>query len=493
MRNINIDSGTPFFCDFYHLTMAQAWFEDGTHNKLKTSEAFFRKCPFNGGYLLSAGLGEFLQWVDNWKVTPKDIEYLAKQEDANGDPLFSKKFLEFFLKQKLEVNVQAVAEGEIVFPNEPVLSVSGPSWQVDMVEAAFLNIFNSQSLIATKASRMVNAACADGVKRLLLEFGLRRSQELGCFSATRAAFIGGCVATSNVAAAQYYDIPVKGTMAHSFVMSYEDETEAFKAFLKSAKGNAILLPDTYETRQGIKNTIRASNETGISLMGARIDSGDLAYWYHEARKLYDDAGMPHVKLVASNDLDEHIIENLIMVQGAKYDTFAAGTKLVTAYDTPALGGVFKTKEYEGAPKIKIAEGKTTIPGATNILRILKDGQYNGDVIFKQGNEFIENGSLKEDITSFNIKSNEGEKVTFDKGTQAYSLLKPVVVYGNVIADDKDYSLQQIQKTATNNLAKLGAEYKRLVNPHTYGVGLEQQLKTIQKDLILAHQTQKQGR
>lgn len=214
--------------------------------------SFFRRCPFNGGYLISAGLGEFLQWAEKWEVKAEDVAYLAGLKGATGQPLFKKEFLDYLKGQKLRVNMQAVPEGEIVFPNEPVLSVSGPNWQVDMAEAAFLNIFNAQSLIATKAARIVQAACADGVQRPVLEFGLRRAQDMGCFLPTRAAYIGGCAGTSNVAAARYYGIPPKGTMAHSFVMSYENELDAFKAYLHGAEGNTTLLIDTYDTREGAK-------------------------------------------------------------------------------------------------------------------------------------------------------------------------------------------------------------------------------------------------
>ena len=473
MRNDILPSGTPFFCDLYHLTMAQAWFKSGKHSEPKTSEAFFRKCPFGGSYLLSAGLGEFLQWADNWKISAGDIDYLASLSNRNGTPLFAKDFLEFLKGQRLELDIRAVPEGEIVFPDEPVLSVSGPCWQVDMVESAFLNIFNAQSLIATKASRMVTSASADGIKRPVMEFGLRRAQDFGCFLPTRAAFIGGCSGTSNVKAAQYYGIPPKGTMAHSFVMSYADELDAFKAYMRASAGNTVLLVDTYDTRQGIKNAIKAAKETGIELQGLRIDSGDLAYW--------------QVELLASNDLDEHLIENLIMVQHAPYDAFAAGTKLVTAYDTPALGGVYKTKQYNGVPKIKIAEGKTTIPGATNVIRIVKNGMFEGDIITRQNDELIKDGRLTRTLTSWRLNSTTGERVAFTQNQEAYGLLKPVMANGKVIADDINRSLTDIQAAATQNLNRLDKAYKRLANPHLYGVGLEQNLYNLRQNLIKQHQ------
>lgn len=482
MRDI-LQTGNPLFCDLYHLTMAQAWFADNKHNQPKTSEAFFRKTPFGGGYLLAAGLGEFLQWAENWKFGAEELHYLSGLKDARGEPMFRRDFLQFLKNEKLRVNIQAVPEGEIVFPNEPVVSICGPNWQVEMMEAAFLNIFNSQSLIATKAARIVEAARCDGVKRPVLEFGVRRAQELGSLTAARAAFIGGCSGTSDVLAGQYYNIPVKGTMAHSFVMSYENEVEAFKVFLRSFPGNAILLPDTYDTRQGIKNTITASRETGVALMGARIDSGDLAYWYKEGRRLYDEAGMPQVQMVASNDLDEYLIENMLLSQEAKYDVFAAGTKLVTAYDTPALGGVFKTKQFAGLPKIKIAEGKTTIPGATNVMRMLDNGMFNGDVIIRSGGSYCASGRLGTSLISYNLNDSEEKKLVFAAGSEVYPLLKTVMLDGQIISDDHHYSLQEIQKTAENNLKRLDKAYKRLYNPHHYGIGLESGLYQQRRQMI----------
>lgn len=482
-----LEIGTPLFCDLYHLTMAQAWFMDGKAEEIKTSEAFFRKCPFGGSYLLAAGLAEFAEWLKNWRFAENDIEYLRTRTSANGKPLFNKAFLDFIKEKKLQVSIRTVREGDVVFPNEPVYSVTGPCWQVEMVEAALLNIFNPQSLFATKASRMVYAASSDGKKRPVLEFGLRRAHELGGFTPTRAAFIGGVAGTSNVVAAKYYDIPDSGTMAHSFVMSYKNELDAFKAFMRASEDNTILLVDTYNTREGVKNAIRASEETGIKLMGVRIDSGDLAYWGKEARRLLDEAGMPHVKLVASNDLDEHLIENLVMVQKAPYDVFAAGTKLVTAYDTPALGGVFKTKSYMGEPKIKIAEGKTTIPGETDILRIVKDGKFEGDIIVKADDDTLLNDAqLARDVTSYTLGSTTDARRVFKKDTTATKLLQTIMKNGKLVYTP-EHNLKVLQNEAKHNLSMLDDAYRRLTNPHIYGVGLEAGLYALQQNLIKQHQ------
>ncbi len=483
-----LENGTPLFCDLYHLTMAQAWFLDGKAEEIKTSEAFFRKNPFGGSYLMCAGLGEFVQWLENWHFTKDDIDYLRQEKNADGSARFDKRFLEFIKDKKLQISINAVPEGELVFPNEPVYSVTGPTWQVDLVEAALLNAFNSQSLVATKASRMIYAASLDGKQRPLLEFGLRRGHEMGGFSETRAAFIGGATGTSNTAAAKHYGIPDSGTMAHSFVMSYEKEVDAFKAFMRGNPGNTTLLVDTYDTREGIKHAIEATKEVGLPLMGMRVDSGDLAYWAKEARKMIDAEGdnplFANVKMVASNDLDEHLIENLLIVQKAPYDVLAAGTKLVTAYDTPALGGVFKTKQYMGRPCIKIAEGKTTIPGATNVVRIIRKDKFEGDIICGAADtDLVQDGKLSRNITSYTLDSLNGLKRNFKAGEQAYLLLQPVVQNGKVI-NPPELNLQKLQQRGKANLARLDEAYKRLANPHIYGVGLETNLYNTRQSLIM---------
>lgn len=333
-------SGTAAWCDQYHFTMAGAWFSCGKHLEHKVSESFFRRMPKDCGYVLSSGLGEFLEWVENWQIDEQNMDYLRSCKNRAGGQLFSDEFLKFVKGQRLAVDIKAVSEGEPVFAGEPLLSVSGPCWQVEMVETAYLNVINAQFPIATKASRAVEAARSDGKKRPVLEFGLRRSTELGGLTSTRATLIGGCDQTSNVYAAQKMNLQGAGTMAHSWILSFEKEVDAFKAYLQCYPHDGILLVDTYDTRQGIKNAICASKETGIPLLGIRIDSGDLSYWSIEARRMLNQAGFQNVLLVASNDLDEFVIENMVAVQKAEYDVFAAGTKIVTADDFEALGGVY---------------------------------------------------------------------------------------------------------------------------------------------------------
>ena len=480
-------SGTATWCDKYHFTMAGAWFNCGKHLEQKTSEAFFRKMPKNCGYVVNSGLAEFLEWVDNWHVSKENMEYLRSCRNRAGGQLFSDDFLKFIDGQRLSVDIKAVPEGEIVFAGEPVLSVSGPCWQVEMVEAAYLNVLNAQAPIATKAARAVWAASSDGIKRPVFEFGLRRSTELGGVTSTRAALIGGCVETSNCIVAQEMGLQGTGTMAHSWVLSFGDELEAFKAYLQAYPHDGILLVDTYDTRQGIKNAMKASRETNIPLLGIRIDSGDLAYWGKEARKMFDAAGFKNTFIIASNDIDEFIIENLVAVQKAPYDIFAAGTKIVTADDFKALGGVYKTKEYLGEDRMKVAQGKTTIPGATNVLRVVDNGQYSGDIIVRQDDERLKKGKLDGILTSYRLGNAEHQFKNFGAGTEVYPLLKDVVKAGKVIAPDMNYGIRELQQKAAGCINMLGEEYKRLQNPHIYGVGQEARIELRQQQLIKAYQ------
>ena len=478
-----IKSGTAAWCDQYHFTMAGAWFDCGKHLEHKTSEAFFRRMPHNCGYVLTSGLGEFLEWIDNWHISRENLDYLRSCKNRIGGQLFSNEFLDFLKGQKLSVDIKAVPEGEVVFAGEPLLSVSGPCWQVEMVEAAYLNVINAQCPIATKAARTVQASAADGKKRPVLEMGLRRATELGGLTSSRAALIGGCAQTSNVYAAQHLNLQGAGTMAHSWILSFEREVDAFKAYLHSYPYDGILLVDTYDTRQGLKNAIRASDETGIPLLGVRIDSGDLAYWSKEARNMLNQSGHEQTLLIASNDLDEFVIENLVAVQKAEYDVFGAGTKIVTADDFEALGGVYKTKEYLGQDKIKIAAGKTTVPGKTNVLRVVEKGLLAGDIIVRQDNNWLYNGKINGELTSYKLNSPEHQSKKFAAGTEAYPLLKDVVIGGHVKPEYLNLGIEQLRQRAKSSLSQLGEEYKRLRNPHLYVVGQEAQIEQRQTELI----------
>ena len=468
---------SPLFCDLYHLKMAQAMFKNNTHTKHEVYEMFIRKTPFNGTYLLAAGLAEVLQWLNDWHFSKNDIQYLKKLG-------FDKDFLKMLKDSKLKINMKAFREGEIVFPNEPIVQVSGPAWQVLMVESGILNIINAQSLFATKASRIIQAACSDKKERIVMEMGLRRAQDMQGFTPTRAAFIGGVTASSNVEAAKHYNIPVCGTMAHCFIMRETDEVTAFKNYILSDPENASVLLDTYDTIQGAKNAITASKETGIPLKSVRLDSGDLAYLSKKVRAILDESGFKETKITASNDLDEYTIQSLILEQKAPIDIFGVGTMLVTAADQPALGGVYKLKQANDKPVIKVSENniKTTIPGATNVIRIIdKNNQYAGDIIVKDGQNILQQGGLTTNLISVDLQNEKTR--SFLKGKKAYCPLTDVIINGIINQSEMHRSLQEIQKYAKQNLAKLDESHLRLKSPHQYVAGLSQSLFITRNDLI----------
>lgn len=471
-KTMDYNKFSPLFCDLYHLTMAQAMFDEGTHERNETYEMFIRKTPFEGSYLISAGLGEVLQWLDGWKFDKEHIQYLRSLEE----PKFSEDFLEMLQNSKLQISMDAIPEGEAIFPNEPIARVTGPAWQATIIEAGILNIINSQSLIATKASRITLASGYDGKKRSVLELGLRRAQAMQGFTPTRAAYIGGIDATSNVEAGYHYGIPVAGTMAHCFIMRDIDELSAFKKYLKAFPSNGSVLIDTYDTIEGVRNAIKASDETGIPLKSVRLDSGDLAFLSKEVRKILDNSRCNQTKIVASNDLDEKTIKSLLIDQKAPIDIFGVGTMLVTAYDQPALGGVYKIKETGGRDVIKISENaiKTTIPGATDVIRIIdENGRFNGDIIIKKGDDFLQNGELTRDIVSINL-NNDNPKI-FRQGMKAYRPLSSAIVKGRVNPLIRDRKLTAIREQTFQTLSRLDPSHLRFEKPHIYVAGLEKGL------------------
>lgn len=468
-QNMIKNKFSPLYCDLYHLTMAQAMFDQKTHDKIETYEMFIRHTPFEGSYLLAAGLGEVLEWLNDWHYSKEDIDYLRTLG-------FKEDFLNLLANARLEINMDAFREGEIVFPNEPIVRVTGPAWQAVMVEAAILNIINAQSLFATKASRIVQVARSDGKHRTLLDMGLRRAQDTQGFTPTRAAYIAGFDMTSNVEAGRHYNIPVSGTMAHCFIMREETEKEAFKHYISAFPQQASVLIDTYDTIQGVKNAIAASKETGIPLKSVRLDSGDLAYLSKEVRRILDENGCKETKITASNDLDEYTIQSLLLEQNAPIDIFGVGTKLVTAYDQPALGGVYKLKRTGNRDVIKVSELaiKTTIPGATDVVRLVDEkGQYAGDVICSEGHTFVNHESLAKDLVSIDLKTEKGRR--FLKGKKAFRPMIPVIRNGHVNQDEMKRPLSDIRTAAQQNIARLDPTHRRIKMPHRYIAGLEQSL------------------
>ena len=456
--------------------MAQAMFDQGTHNKIETYEMFIRKAPFNGTYLLTAGLGEVLKWLNDWHYSNEDIDYLRTLG-------FKEDFLNMLKNSHLEIDMHAFKEGEIVFPNEPIVRVSGPAWQAVMIETGILNIINAQSLFATKASRIVKASQADGKKRTILEMGLRRAQDTQGFASTRAAYIGGIDGTSNVEAARYYNIPAVGTMAHCLIMREDNEKEAFKNYMTSDPKRASVLIDTYDTIQGAQNAIQASIETGIALKSVRLDSGDLARLSKKVRYLLDKAGFYDTKITASNDLDEYTIQSLILEQKAPIDIFGVGTMLATSYDQPALGGVYKLKKTGERDVIKVSElpVKTTIPGSTDVIRIIENnGQYAGDIIYQNGKTFLNNNTLNQNIESVRTDNESIKK--FLQGKKAYRPMIEVIKSGIVNQEEMTKPLTKIRDYATENLSRLNDTHLRLKSPHTYIAGLEKGLFITRNDL-----------
>ena len=457
-----------FWCDFYHLTTAQTLFNEGMHETQDTFEAFIRKNPFGGGYTVSAGLALVLEWIKDWGYSKSGIKKLATLKYPDGTRKFSDEFLNYIQTQPCKLTINAMPEGELVFPNEPIYQISGPKWQVLMVETAVLNAMNSSSLIATKASRVKYAANG----KTVIEFGLRRMQEINGLNVTRSVMIGGVDATSNVDAGLKYDLPLVGTHPHAFVMSFDNEYDAFYAWLKNNPQNRTLLLDTYNTERGIDNAIRAAKALGFEYTSGRLDSGDLNYLSNSAHKKFDAENVPQGKIIASNDLNEYTIQSLES-QGAHIDIYGVGTAMVTASDQPALGGVYKIKETDGKDKIKFSEDaiKTTIPGATEVIRMLdSDGKFSGDVILSSKNSFVQSGYLPTSITSVNIAN--GKHKVFNVGHQFYKPMVRVVTDGAVDKKFIKKPVMQIAEFAKRNLDKLDKSHRRFENPHQYVSGLE---------------------
>jgi len=465
--------------DLYQLTMAQAYGKTGLADLEACFYAHFRENPFKGGYTIACGLAQVLQFIADFSYTQKDCEYLASLTTPGGQPLFEDDFLSSLLGLELKVNVDAISEGTVVFPYEPLIRVTGPIIHCQLIETALLNQFNYQTLIATKAARICEAAQGP-----VAEFGLRRAQgPAGGLYASRAAFIGGCSSTSNVEAGATFGIPVSGTHAHSWVMAHNTEMEAFRAFCQVYPHNAVLLVDTYDTLAGVRNAIIVAKEmerSGARLLGIRIDSGDLAWLSIQARELLDKAGLSYVQVVASNDLDEYTIQSL-HEQQARIDLWGVGTKLVCAWDHPALSGVYKlcaTRAYNDtswSPQIKVSDQalKATLPGLLATRRYVDaDGIFEGDMIYDQ--------QLPPQDHLIIDSHNELRRKDLS-ACEHFDLLEPYIKDGQMIRPLP--TPFEAQANTRENLARLHPANKRLLNPHSYPVGLEQQLFK-QRDAIL---------
>jgi len=468
--------------DLYQITMAYAYWKSGMADREAVFHLFYRKKPFKGGYAISCGLEYVIDALDSLKFDQSDLDYLKTLCGDDKNPLFDEGFISYLSNLEFECSIDAVPEGKLVFENEPIVRVRGPLLQAQFIETILLNIINYQTLIATKSARICQAANGAPV----MEFGLRRAQGIdGGLAASRAAFIGGCSDTSNVLAGKMFGIPVKGTHAHSWVMSFSSELEAFQTYAESMDNNCILLVDTYDTRQGILNAIEVGKvlkSRGKKLIGIRIDSGDLAYLSQMAREMLDYAGLTDTKIVASNDLDEYILESL-HDQNAKLDVLGVGTKLVTAYDQPALGGVYKLsalRNLEGTweSKIKLSEQslKINIPGIQQVRRFRKNGQLVADMIYD-----IEDGFSEEPTIVDPNDPTKSKKLDIHK-LESEDLLEPIFKKGKLIYQKP--SLRDIREIVKSEMMHIHSGIKRFVNPHVYVVGLESKLYEKRLRLIL---------
>ena len=466
--------------DLYQLTMASGYWKLGRSEQEAVFHLFFRKPPFAGGYAIAAGLGPAIEYLKSFRFDSSDIDYLATLNGNDAKTLFDEGFLNYLRDLRLTCDVDAMPEGTLAFAQQPLLRVRGPILQCQLLETALLNIINFQTLVATKAARITGAAKGEPV----LEFGLRRAQGIdGGLAASRAAYIGGCAATSNVLAGKEFGIPVKGTHAHSWVMSFEDESEAFNKYAEAMPNNCVFLVDTYDTLEGVSKAIEVGKrlrERGHEMVGIRLDSGDLAYLSIEARKLLDNGGFPNAAIVASNDLDENIIESL-KGQGAKIAVWGVGTKLATAYDQPALGGVYKLgaiKNQDGdwVPKVKLSEQavKTSIPGILQVRRFENEKGLVGDMIYDE-TRGIDQRSILVDSKDPNRRKRIPE------GAKGSDLLVPVMRDGKIVKNDE--KITETQARTLKELNRLHPTVKRLVNPHEYPVGLDIGLHEIRDQMI----------
>lgn len=468
--------------DFYELTMMQGYLKSGKHKEKVIFDMFYRKNPCGNGFAICCGLEQVVEYIRNLNFSEEDIDYLRSLGTFDED------FIEYLRGFHFTGDIYAIPEGTVVFPKEPLIKVIAPVIEAQLVETAILNLVNHQSLIATKAYRVVHAAQGDGV----MEFGLRRAQgpDAGIYGA-RAAVIAGCIGTSNVYAGQKFRVPVLGTHAHSWIMSFPTELEAFKAYARLYPNNCILLVDTYDTlKSGVKNAILcydAMKEEGITLkrFGIRLDSGDLAYLSKKARKMLDEAGYPEAIISASNDLDENLIASL-KAQGACITSWGVGTNLITSESQPSFGGVYKlaatySDDGKWVPKIKLSENseKITNPGNKQIYRIIEkdSGKVFADYIALEEERFSE----AEDLVLFD-PIDTWKKSTLKGGSyEMRPLLVPIFLGGKLVYNCP--SVEEIKAHCKKEKDSLWEECRRLTNPHAVHVDLSDKLYEMKKGLL----------
>ncbi len=449
------------YLDFYELTMAQGYFYYNKKDDSTCFDYFFRTNPFNGGFTVFAGLQDLLELLQNFTFSKTDIEYLKKLG-------LKKEFLNYLGNFRFSGSIHSVSEGEIIFPNEPVLRVEGNSIECQIIESLLLNILNFESLIATKAFR-IKMVSGDTV---FSDFGLRRAQGFGALHASRAAIIGGATSTSNALAGKLFDLPVTGTQAHSWVLSFDSELEAFRAFADINPNNTILLVDTFDTlKSGIPNAIIVAKEMekkGQQLKAVRLDSGDLAYLSKKARKMLDDAGLFYVKIIASNQLNEFVVKSLLRDQKAPINAFGIGTELITGKSDAALDGVYKLAVLNNLPKMKFSENieKITLPGNKQLIRFFDGaGKFYRDGIICDDEHPGNIGTLFHPV--YPEKNSNISNLTYEK------LLQKVVENGEVVLKKK--SPIQIHGYLESRASLIADEHKRFISPHLYKVGISKKL------------------
>ncbi len=473
-------------CDYYELTMGNGYFKAGYKDRITHFDLFFRTIPDNGGYAIAAGLEQVIDYIRDLHFDEEDIAYLRSRN------MFDEEFLAYLRDFRFTGDLFAVPEGTPVFPREPILTVRAPAIQTQLMETFLLLTINHQSLIATKANRIVRAAKG----RTVLEFGSRRAQgSSGAIDGARAAYIGGCQGTACTISDQLYGVPAGGTMAHAWVQMFDTQYEAFRTYCEIYPQNAVLLVDTYNTlKSGIPDAIRAFNDVlrpmGITKCGIRLDSGDMAYLTRQARKMLDEAGWPECKITVSNSLDEVLIQDLLL-QGAQIDSFGVGERLITARSEPVFGGVYKLVAYEDddgnvIPKIKLSENvaKITTPQFKRVYRLFANdsGKAIADWLCTHDESLEDNLAADGSLTLFDPDATWKKKTITD--FTARELQVPIFKDGQLVYDAP--TLPEIQRYCQEQVGTLWDEVKRFDNPHTYYVDLSQKLWDIKYDLLTHH-------
>ena len=464
--------------DFYELTMGNGYFQTGLTDRICYFDVFFRNVPDGGGFAIAAGLEQVIRYIQDLHFDPEDVDFLRTKG------LFSEEFLQFLLEFRFTGDIWAVPEGTPIFPREPILTVRAPAIQAQFIETYLLLALNHQSLIATKSNRIVRAAQG----RAVSEFGSRRAQGAdGALLGARASYIAGCAGTACAMADQMFHTPATGTMAHSWVQMFPDEYTAFKTYCQVYPESATLLVDTYNVlKSGVPNAIRAFKELGITSGGIRIDSGDLTYLSRKARRMLDDAGLPGIKIIASNSLDEYIIRDLL-TQGACIDGFGVGERLITSKSEPVFGGVYKLAAIEGEdgtiiPKIKISENpaKVTIPHFKKVYRLFENatGKAMADYICVHD----EQPDFTQPLELFDPEATWKRKMVSD--FTAVPLLVPIFQKGRLVYRSPD--IADIRAYCARQMDNLWDEVKRFENPHNYYVDLSQKLWDVREELLNEH-------